>query len=102
MLGVADQGVIDYVGTPALLEMCAEESVELSHACLKMARKLRDENPTPKTLDECRDNLAEELADVMLCVDYITKSCNITKDEITSTIVHKQNRWIERLQEEIN
>lgn len=32
------------IGVPATLELMAEESVELAHACLKYARYLRDEN----------------------------------------------------------
>lgn len=40
--------VLDMIGTAALLEQLAEESAELAQAALKMARKLRNENPTPK------------------------------------------------------
>lgn len=41
--------VLEMIGTAALLEQLAEESAELAQAALKMARKLRNENPTPKT-----------------------------------------------------
>lgn len=37
--------VLDMIGTAALLEQLAEESAELAQAALKMARKLRNENP---------------------------------------------------------
>lgn len=40
--------VLEMIGTAALLEQLAEESAELAQAALKMARKLRNENPTPK------------------------------------------------------
>lgn len=40
--------ILEMIGTAALLEQLAEESAELAQAALKMARKLRGENPTPK------------------------------------------------------
>lgn len=57
------------IGTPAVLEQLAEESAELAQAALKFARKLRDENPTPKSEEECLQDLLEELADVKLCME---------------------------------
>lgn len=41
--------VLEMIGTAALLEQLAEESAELAQAALKMARKIRNENPTPKS-----------------------------------------------------
>lgn len=38
--------IIDIIGEPALLEQTAEEAIEFGHACQKLARKLRGENPT--------------------------------------------------------
>ena len=101
MLGIANQEIINYIGTPAILEQSAEECNELSQACLKMARKLRDENPTPKTLDDIRENLVEELSDVLLCIDYVMNTCNITMDELSPIIVEKQIRWIDRINESV-
>ena len=57
--------MIDLIGKAAMLEMLAEESSELSHAALKLARKYRGENPTPKSEMECIDSLTEETADVL-------------------------------------
>lgn len=37
--------VLEMIGTAALLEQLAEESAELAQAALKMARKIRNENP---------------------------------------------------------
>ena len=42
------------IGTAATYEMLAEECSELAQACLKYARILRGENPTPKTQAESR------------------------------------------------
>ena len=50
----------------ALYEQLAEECNELSQACLKKARKLRNENYTPKTMEEIDENLEEEYTDVQL------------------------------------
>ena len=58
----------------AILEQLAEEASELSQAALKKARKLREENPTPKSLGEIDDNLVEEIADVNLCTDVLKVS----------------------------
>lgn len=53
--------VIEAIGLPAVLEQCAEELAELTQATLKMARKLRGENPTPVTHAQAAEHLHEEL-----------------------------------------
>lgn len=40
--------ILETLGTEAVLEQLAEEASELSQAALKLARKLRGVNPTPK------------------------------------------------------
>ena len=55
--------VIEAIGLPAVLEQCAEELAELTQASLKMARKLRGENPTPVTHAQAAAHLHEELGD---------------------------------------
>lgn len=54
------------IGTAATYEMLAEECSELAQACLKYARILRGENPTPKTQVEVLNNIIEEYTDVRL------------------------------------
>lgn len=74
----------------ALYEQLAEECSELAQACLKKARKLRDENYTPKTMEEIDANLEEEYTDVTLAAN----ACNIV---VNWHIEHiKACRWIER------
>lgn len=63
--------VLEMIGTAALLEQLAEESAELAQAALKMARKIRNENPTPKSHADCVANLQEEIADVELCISVL-------------------------------
>lgn len=99
ILNIVNKGVVDAVGTPALLDQCAEEASELSQASLKMARKLRNENPTPKSITDIRDDLIEEISDVLLSVDYVMHCCNISNEDLAQVITEKQVRWIDRLNE---
>ena len=54
--------IVDVIGVPAMLEEMAEESTELALACMKMARKLRDENPTFLQIEDIHDDLIEALS----------------------------------------
>ena len=71
--GVAGRfiSLLDVTGEPAVLELLAEECTELAHAALKLARKYRGENPTPRTRSECLRTLEGELADVLTVVDQL-------------------------------
>lgn len=74
----------------ALYEQLAEECCELAQACSKKARKLRNENYTPKSMSEIDGDLIEEYTDVYLSALV----CNIKMDyDILNT---KLDRWIER------
>ena len=90
--------VIEKIGLPALLEQCAEECTELAHACLKLARKMRGENYTPKTMEECVAAMKEEVADVELCLNTIIDSGMVcTEDEVVDIYMAKHDRWFKRL-----
>ena len=84
------------IGTPAVLEQLAEESAELAQAALKFARKLRDENQTPKSEEECLQDLLEELADVKLCMEVFEEK-NYYPDEIEQIMQQKRKRWESRI-----
>ena len=88
--------IVDRIGKPALLEQTAEECAELAHACLKEARRLRGENPTPCTAEECKAAIMEEMADVALCLDMLDNS-----DYVLDPIIAKAklDRWSQRLDE---
>lgn len=88
--------IVDRIGLPALLEQTAEECVELAHACLKEARRLRGENPTPCTAEECKAAIMKEMADVALCLDMLDNS-DYTLDPIIAK--SKLDRWHQRLDE---
>ena len=89
--------IVDYIGKAALLEQTAEEASELSQACLKMARKIRGENPTPKTLHDILENLNEEIADVDLCCNELVNGGIASYDDIGGMAMKKYKRWCERV-----
>lgn len=83
--------MIDLIGKAAMLEQLAEESSELTHAALKLARVYRGENPTPRSEMECIDSLTEETADVLLILDQLK---SIIADERVKAIkAQKMVRW---------
>lgn len=59
--------MIEVIGSAAMLEQLAEEAAELAQAALKVARILRDDNPTLVTLGEAEEHLVEEYTDVYQC-----------------------------------
>lgn len=90
--------IIEQIGIPSVLEACAEECGELSQACLKLSRKLRNENPTPKTREELIESLKEEMADVLTCMDVILYEANlVTRKDVHDIADFKLKRWYERI-----
>lgn len=87
---------IRMLGEPALMEQLAEECSELAQAALKLARKERGENPTPKTLGECFKDLIEEMADVNLCIWVIETSRGL---DLRRPSNWKLERWAQRIRE---
>lgn len=87
--------VLEKIGEPAMLEQTAEECVELAQACLKLSRKLRGENYTPKSMEIIKENLNEEVADVKLCFEYLADKLDYEK--IEDYMNYKRKRTIERL-----
>lgn len=92
----SDFEVIRTLGEPAMLEQLAEECSELAQAALKLARLERGENPTPKTEEECVENLLEELGDVNLCMSVVEANRGI---HIRCLSVDKKARWAKRIRE---
>lgn len=87
--------VIEAIGLPAVLEQCAEELAELTQTALKMARKLRGENPTPMTHAQAAEHLHEELGDVRLCLKVLDVA--VGGDNTTAVEAEKLRRWLDRL-----
>lgn len=83
----------DKLSNTDLLIQLSEECNELSATITKLVRKIRDNNPTPKTLLEIEDSITEEMTDVILCLDMLNgyyTDYNI--------YVKKLKRWFERLE----
>ena len=94
--------ITKHIGKPAVLEQCAEECAELAQVCLKAARKLRDENPTPMTWDEIVQKLNEEAADVTLCMNVMVGADLLSYEAIDSEYTIKEERWKTRIEEKEN
>lgn len=91
--------IIDKIGIPALLEQTAEECTELAQACLKLARKMRGNNPTPKDVPELIENLEEEVADVSICVELLADDGIIDINNVIDISEAKEKRWMKRIEE---
>lgn len=88
--------IADKLGKEEILCQLAEECAELIQACLKYRRAVN--GLTPKTEDETRDNLFEELSDVLLNIEqtaYLFREDNI-ETSIESIQSYKANRWWRR------
>lgn len=92
----------EHITNTALLEQCAEECAELAHACLKLARKIRNENPTPVSEEFARMDVAEEIADVELCIDILLKKFDMPRSEIVFRKAQKKSRWENRIKQQIS
>ena len=86
----------DKIGKEAMLEQTAEECSELSKACLKLARKLRDENPTHKSFDVLENNLKEEVTDVLICIAELKSLGLFTEEDIQKWDSHKVHTAFDR------
>ena len=91
--------ILDEIGEPAMLEQLAEEASELAQAALKLARKERGDNPTPKTKQQCVADLLQEIADVKLVMSCLQSLIWFNDDEINRIKSEKLMRWIQRLKE---
>lgn len=79
--------IIDEIGKAAMFEQLAEECTELAKAALKMARIIRNENPTPVTEEEAIANIREEYTDVVQCAGELS----LTVDD--EQMMRKHERW---------
>lgn len=92
--------LIERIGTAAMLEQTAEEAAELTQACLKAARCKRGENPVYKTRAQIQSDLAEEIADVIICIREL-----LSQDTDLDCLVDKMQgekieRTVKRIREE--
>ena len=92
--------MIEKIGRPAMLEQLAEEASELAQACLKLARKERGENPTPKSKAECERELIEEFTDVIQCARELKLKPD--EEQIEEKAQRFLTRWIAKTQSDID
>lgn len=81
-----------------VLAQLAEECSELGKAALKLRRVIDGRNPTPVTIIEASENMAEEIADVLLCLEVIGFELD-ELDGFKGIMDAKRKRWVTRLQE---
>lgn len=81
-----------------LLEQLIEEAGELVQAAAKRLRIKRGESPTPVTIEQNKEDLIEELADVSLCARAVMNKLHINS-KVMLIQDEKEDRWTERLKE---
>ena len=90
--------IADKLGKEEILCQLSEECSELIQACLKYRRTMK--GLTPKTEDEVKENLFEELADVLLNIQQVmylfSDKDKKVEESIKSIQSYKTNRWWRR------
>jgi NTP pyrophosphatase (non-canonical NTP hydrolase) len=76
-----------------------EELAELQKAISKLVRN-PEEKTKPLEFKGLRNNLIEEMADVLICMDQLIEFYKISQYEIQDIIQAKQERQAKRLEEE--
>lgn len=76
-----------------------EELAELQKAISKLVRN-SEERTKPFDFKGLRNNLIEEMADVLICMDQLIEYYQIERHEIQELIQAKQERQAKRLEEE--
>lgn len=102
--------VSDILPKTEILAQLAEEASELAQAALKLRRALDETTPTPKSVEECLENIQEEMADVFVCLTMFGKSAerdgiliyNRYMEKIIKIEDDKEARWLSRLEAKEN
>lgn len=97
------QFIVDKLGKEEVLTAVAEEASELAQAALKLRRAYSGKNYTPNTDYICLEDMAEEMADLELCIEVLKNSLpgeqaiflNNRKPAIKNK---KLDRWVKRLE----
>lgn len=81
------QNSIKHYGSDLQTTVCMEECSELIQAISKMKRG-----------KDSRDNLIEEMADVMICMDILKQVYGVSDNEIQNYVCKKQDRCVGRME----
>lgn len=79
---------IEYYGEKIQSTVCMEECAELIQAISKMKRGI-----------DAKDNLVEEIADVLICIEMLKQLYNVLDLDIESWIMQKQQRVMDGMKE---
>ena len=90
---------LDRYGIERQSLVAMEELSELQKAISKLVRN-PEEKTKPLEFKGLRQNLIEEMADVLICMDQLIEYYQIQGIEIQDTIQAKQERQAKRLEEE--
>ena len=83
------------LGCYELLSKTAEEAAELSQAANKLRRAYKGMTPVP--LEEARYHLAEEAADVLVCLEVLREQGDLNMDDVLDIALAKAPRWHGRI-----
>ena len=86
--------IADHYGYDAQSRQCMEEMAELTQAINKFWRVCGNGQKTEKGIQDCRDNLVEETADVQM--EYLL----LSGQEVNQMIEKKLDRQLKRIEEE--
>ncbi len=84
-------GICETLGMEELLGQLTEECGELVQATQKVRRALK--GTTPISLDDALVHLAEECADVALCIDTLATVKLVNEVGVQNIGRYKTNRW---------
>lgn len=82
--------VVDKYGKDAQSTICMEECAELIQAISKAMRYKDDPGEV--------EHLAEEIADVLICIEQLKIMYNITDNMIREWIYYKEKRQVKRME----
>lgn len=94
-----NQATMDRYGIQNQSLVAMEELSELQKAVSKLVR-YPEERTKPFDFKGLRNNLIEEMADVLICMDQLIEYYQIERHEIQELIQAKQERQAKRLEEE--
>lgn len=98
--------VSDILPKTEILAQLAEKASKLAQAALELRCVLNGTNPTPKSVEECLENIQEEMADVFVCLTMFGKSAerdgiliyNRYMEKIIKIENEKEAHWLSRLE----
>ena len=88
--------IADHYGYDAQSRQCMEEMAELTQAINKFWRVCGNGQKTEKGIQDCRDNLVEEVQIMLWQMEYLL----LSGQEVNQMIEKKLDRQLKRIEEE--